>query len=184
MRIWMPRSLCLLALAACAPLAHAQIYHCIGAHGEPVFSGEPCATPAPSASTMAGHGHGQRFGDPCADSPDALRQALANVFTTHDVNRLAGLILWRDMDQASALTTLRSLSAWLQQPLTGIAIAYPTGPPFAPGPQPAVSAGDPAADSSAASPPPNGFEVSTGGADGGTRDFGVTQSGRCWWLTF
>ena len=174
--------MCLLALAACAPLARAQIYHCIGAHGEPVFSGEPCATPAPSASAMASHG--QRFAAPCADSPAALRQALASVFTTHDVNRLAGLILWRDMDQGSARTTLRSLAAWLKQPLTGIAIAYPTGPPFANGPGPAASASGPAAGSSAPLPPPTGFEVSTGGTDGFTRDFGVTQSGRCWWLTF
>jgi hypothetical protein len=30
--------------------------------------------------------------------------------------------------------------------------------------------------------PPTGFEIST--ADGATRDFGITEFGGCWWLTF
>lgn len=183
MRIPLLEFLCLLALAACAPLAHAQVYRCIGAHGEPVFSGEPCATPAPSGTNAASPGDG--FGATCAASPGALRHELANAFAAHDVNRLAGLILWRDMDQASARTTLRALTAWLKQPLTGIAIAYPTGPPFAAaGPAPAASADDPASASSVAPQPPTGFDISTGGVDGSTRDFGVTESGGCWWLTF
>jgi hypothetical protein len=181
---WSTKLLCLIALLACAPLVHAQVYHCIGAHGEPVFSGEPCATPAPSASSAASAVNG--FGAVCADSPEALRQALANAFTTHDVNRLAGMILWRGMDQASARSTLQSLAGWLQQPLTGIAIAYPTGPPFADtGPAPAASSANPADGAGVASQPaPSGFEVTTGGADGGDRDFGVTEFGGCWWLTF
>ena len=179
----MPGCLCLLVLIAFAPLAHAQVYRCIGAHGEPVFSGEPCGTPASSGTNAASPDNG--LGAVCAASPGALRQALASAFATHDVNRLAGLILWRDMDQASARTTLRTLTAWLKQPLTGITIAYATGPPFAEaGPSPASSAGDPASGSSAAPQPPTGFDISTGGVDGSTRDFGVTESGGCWWLTF
>jgi Domain of unknown function (DUF4124) len=179
----MLRCLCLLVLAACAPLAHAQVYRCIGAHGEPVFSGEPCATPASSGTNAASPGNG--FGATCAVSPGALKQELANAFATHDVNRLAGLILWRDMDQASARTALRALTAWLKQPLTGIAMGYATGPPFVEaGPSPAASAGDPASGSSVATQPPTGFDISTGGVDGSTRDFGVTETGGCWWLTF
>lgn len=116
--------LCLLALTACAPLAHAQIYRCIGAHGEPVFSGQPCGTPAPVNPGVAG-ARGEGFGAVCAASPQALRQAIADAFTAHDVNRMAGLILWRGMDQASARATLRHLAEWLKQPLAGIAVAYP-----------------------------------------------------------
>lgn len=106
MRTWSINFLCLIALAACAPLARAQVYHCIGKHGEPVFSGQPCGTPArpPGQNAIA---PGRTFADTCAGSPQELRQAITRSFALHDVNRLAGLILWRDMDQASAQATLR-----------------------------------------------------------------------------
>ena len=171
----LPKILCLLAFAACAPLAHAQIYRCIGAHGEPVFSGQPCGNPAPASSNAAATGNA--YVDVCAASPQALRQAIGEAFTTHDVNRLAGLILWHGMDQASARSTLRSLAEWLKQPLTGVAIAPAAGPPFG-GLSPAASASA----NDAAMRPPTGFEIST--ADGATRGFGVTEFGGCWWLTF
>jgi len=171
----LPKTLCLFALLVCAPLAHAQIYRCIGAHGEPVFSGQPCGNPAPASSSAAALGN--TFGDVCAASPQALRQAIGEAFTTHDVNRLAGLILWRGMDQASARSTLRSLAEWLKQPLIGVAIARAPGPPFD-GLSPATSVGA----ATAAMQPPTGFEIST--ADGATRDFGVVEFGGCWWLTF
>lgn len=187
MSTWLARILCLVALAACAPLVQAQtqpqIYRCIGAQGEPVFSGQPCGTPAPpSGAALAARGGG--FGSVCAGSPQALRQAIAGAFEAHDVNRLAGLILWHGMDQASARGTLRSLAAWLKQPLAGIAIAYAAGPPFADdGPVPPSTADDPASGSSM-SQPPTGFDISTGGGDGDTRNFGITEFGGCWWLTF
>jgi hypothetical protein len=88
------------------------------------------------------------------------------------------------MDQASARATLRALATWLKQPLAGIAIAYAAGPPFADAvPGPASSAAAPAPGSSIAATP-SGFEISTGGGAGSTRDFGVTEFGGCWWLTF
>lgn len=181
------KMLCLLALAACATLAHAQsqpVYRCIGAQGEPVFSGQPCGTPAPTSANDA-MAQGSGFGATCAASPQALRQSIADAFSSHDVNRLAGLLLWRGMDQASARATLHALAAWLKQPLSGIAAAYPNGPPLALDslpPPPATGAALPV--SAASSAPPVGFAISTGGGDGSTRDFGVTESGGCWWLTF
>jgi hypothetical protein len=120
---------------------------------------------------------GNSLGDVCAASPQALRQAIGDAFTTHDVNRLAGLILWRGMDQASARSTLRSLAEWLKQPLTGVAIARAAGPPFG-----GLSPAAPASANDVVMQPPNGFEIST--ADGATRGFGVTEFGGCWWLTF
>jgi hypothetical protein len=184
------RILCLLALLACAPLAHAQhaqpVYRCIGAQGEPVFSGQPCGTPAPTPGTSASM-QGTGFSAVCAASPEALRQAIAGAFAARDVNQLAGLILWRGMDQGSARTTLRSLAAWLKQPLTGIAFARVTGPPFADtdsAPPPVTSSGEPASASSVTELPPTGFGISTGGVDGVTRNFGLVESGGCWWLTF
>lgn len=178
--------LCLLGLACCAPLAYAQatqpVYRCIGAQGEPAFSGQPCGTPAaqpgPTAATPASSVAGT-----CAGSPNALRQAIAQAFAARDVNRLAGLLLWRDMGQASARATLASLSAWLKQPLTGIAAAGTTGPPPDAERTYAISSAVPTSAASTA-PPPTGYTVSTGGVDGHTRDFGVVESGGCWWLTF
>ncbi|HEX5961187.1 MAG TPA: DUF4124 domain-containing protein [Rhodanobacteraceae bacterium] len=168
--------LCLIALLACAPLTRAQVYRCIGAHGEPVFSGQPCGAPAPPPVTGAA---GSNFGGVCAASPEELRQSLAQAFSGHDVNRLAGFILWQGMDQASARVTLQSLAAWLQQPLTGIATAYATGPPLMASAPPPVAGPTGTASASA---PPIGFEVATG--DGATRDFGISEFGGCWWLTF
>ena len=182
------RILCLLVLLACASLAHAQhaqpVYRCIGAQGEPVFSGQPCGTPAPGTNAPA-QDTGSSVG--CAPSPEALRQAIAAAFATRDVNQLAGLILWQGMDQGSARNALRSLASWLKQPLTGVAFTRATGPPFEDtdsGPPPATTGGGPAGVSSVAPSPPTGLGVSTGGVDGATRDFGVVESGGCWWLTF
>lgn len=177
--------LCLLALALCAPLAHAQaaqpVYRCIGAQGEPVFSGRPCGTPAPQPGSASAAPTGAT-GSVCAGSPGALRQAIAQAFAAHDVNQLAGLLLWRGMGQSSARATLSGLSAWLKQPLTGITAAGTAGPSPEPQPAGATSSAPPAPATSAA--PPTGFAVSTGGVDGHTRDFGVVESGACWWLTF
>jgi hypothetical protein len=187
MRTWLTKSLRLLVLLACATAAHAQthtpIYRCVGAHGEPKFSSQPCGTevtlPAGAATVQ-----GTDSGDVCAASPQVLRQAIADAFENHDVNRLAGLILWRGIDQASARTTLRSLAEWLKQPLAGIAIAYPTGPPVAgTGAPPDVPPGA-GSGPDASTLPPSGFEISTGGGDGRARDFGIVESDGCWWLTF
>lgn len=177
------RMLWLAAFACSVPLAlaHTQppIYRCVGAHGEPKFSSQPCgpeALPAGSATT-AGIGADRV----CAASPQALRTAIATAFASHDVNGLAGLIVWRGIDQDAARTRLRSLSEWLQQPLAGIAIRYPTGPPFADsGAAPAL----PGSADGAAGPSlvPDGFEISTG--DGRVRVFGVVESDGCWWLSF
>lgn len=178
--------LCLLVLVAYVPFARAQaaqpVYRCIGAHGEPVFSGQPCGTPAPvpATSTLV---QGSASRAVCAGSPQALRQAIADAFARHDVNRLSGLILWNGMDQNAARTTLHELSIWLQQPLTGIAVATATGPPGA-DTAPLTPSTDESADASGGAALPPGFDVSTGGIDGTTRDFGLVESGGCWWLTF
>ena len=181
------QTLCLLALLLCAPLAHAQatqpIYRCIGAQGEPVFSGQPCGTPAVQPGQAAASQPGGTA-SVCAGSPNALRQAIAQAFATHDVNQLAGLLLWRGMGQASARSALASLSAWLRQPLTSITVAgAAAGPP--PDTEPASPTSSARATSAASTArAPTGYVVSTGGVDGRTRDFGIVETGGCWWLTF
>lgn len=190
MTAWAVRLVCLLVLVACAPPGHAQrgtpspIYRCVGAHGEPVFSGQPCANPVPSTSAGNAIAQDNGFGSLCAGSPEALRTSIAQAFAARDVNRLAGLILWRGMGEASVRAALRSLGGWVEQPLAGIAIASATGPPVADaGPVPTASA-QPAALPRMAPRQPTGFEISTGGGAGSTRDFGITEIGGCWWLTF
>jgi hypothetical protein len=189
---WIVRLLCLAALGTWAPLAWSQapaqtpIYRCVGAHGEPKFSSQPCGTPV----QLAGDGAGADaitgsygFGDVCPASPEALRQAIAGAFERHDVNRLAGVIVWRGIDQDSARTLLRTLADWLKQPLAGIAIAGSAEPPYAAtGPAPAASVFHAGGNGSTVALAPTGFEISTAG--GGTRAFGVTESDGCWWLTF
>ena len=189
MRAWILPALGLLLLLAGTLPARAQqqpIFRCIGAHGEPVFSGQPCGTPAPAQGASAGIGAGA-VGTRCAASPQALREAIAGAFASHDVNQLAGLMVWRGVGQASARASLESLARWLRQPLSGIAATYANGPPApggtaaTPGPDSAAPA---TASSAAATGALTGLAVSTGGGDGSTRDFGVMQSGGCWWLTF
>lgn len=179
----LPKTLSLLALLTLAPLAHAQVYRCIGAHGEPVYSDRPCGTPAP-ASSLAGAARNDALAGVCAASPQALRDAIVGAFSSHDVNKLAGLILWQGADQASAVASLRTLSAWLEQPLAGIAIAYATGPPtVAAAPVAATSSGQAQSSPGFVAQAPTGFEISTGGVDGSKRDFGVIEIAGCWWLT-
>lgn len=185
---WCIRGLCLLALLGCAPAAWAQstgIHRCIGAHGEPVFSGQPCANPVPSTSSANPVAQENGFGSLCAGSPQLLRTEIARAFATRDVNRLAGLILWRGMGEASVRATLGALSAWVKQPLAGIVVAGATGPPpVNAGPAPTGSVVQPGPLAGARPGLPTGFEISTGGGDGSTRDFGITEIGGCWWLTF
>lgn len=184
MRTLSLQCLCLFALLACAPQVHAQatqpIHRCIGAHGEPEFSGQPCATPAPAPGGAPSASPASGAGSVCAASPQALRQATAGAFAAHDVNQLSGLVLWRGTGQASARATLQSLARWLRQPLTGIVFTPAARPPdFNAGALPAAASTAPAA-----TQPPTGLNVSTGGDAGGTRDFGIVRSGDCWWLTF
>lgn len=173
-RAWALLFWCLVLLWASPHSAHAQIYRCVGTHGEPVFSGQPCGTPAPLPGAAGAVGSG--FGDHCATSPELLRQAIAQAFATHDVNRLAGFIVWRGIDQASARAELQQLRAWLQQPLTGITTTHAGGaPPTGPGTEPAPPG--------STAPVPVSLIVATAGSDA-PRTFGLSPQDGCWWLTF
>lgn len=190
MHSWILSLLGLLLLSWCVPVAGVQqpIYRCIGAHGEPVFSGQPCGPPAAAQGPPDGAVQGGGSVSQCAASPQALRQAIADAFTLHDVNRFAGLLVWRGIGQASARTSLQALSQWLRQPLSGIATIHANGPPgsdaASAAPAPSGMGGEAPSSGIASNASVTGFAVSTGGGDGRTRDFGVVESGGCWWLTF
>jgi hypothetical protein len=164
-----------------------RIYRCIGDHGEPAFSGQPCTAPGPQASTGATHPpDAGALGGFCATTPAELRDRIATAFQRDDVNLLAGSILWDGTGQSSARETLRSLAAFLKQPLVGIAVASAAsvaGPAL---PRSLSTTALPAI--AASTPAPTGIVVTTqppgSGAQGpDTRDFGMTQLGDCWWLT-
>lgn len=121
-------------LLACfaTPAAGTVINHCISATGTPVFTDQPCsnldALPAPDghpAQSNAAH-RGPRL---CAHDDAMLRKHVAAAFVNDDVNALAGLILWHDYRERSAVRVLHQLSALLRQPFLGFANAPAQGPP-------------------------------------------------------
>lgn len=175
MRASLVRFLVLLALVVAAPLAHAQVFHCVGTHGEPVYSGEPCGTPASRAPADAATV--SRFAHPCATAPTELVQALARAFQTRDVNVVAGMLLWQDVGAHESQQALRALAAWLAQPLAGIKVLPTAGPPDA------GTVAAPASPAATVAPTTayTGIEVTTAAA---TRQFGLVHQDGCWWLTF
>lgn len=169
--------------AGFAPRASAQdtpVYHCIGANGEPVFSGQPCsALRLPSTSTSAAvpetpvapQSHGF-----CAVDAEELRARATAAINAHDANRLAALFLWEGMDGATALAHLRGLAAVVDEPVLGLQIESAT-------PAPAGSAPTPPADGATAllihraSDPWNA-------ASPEEMRYPLVERDGCWWLRF
>ena len=134
-------------LCAFAMSARAQdvIHHCVDAHGNPVFTDQPCASqhatpvraPAPAAGIALP-------GAPvplhrCAATTTALRRRVIDAFAAHDPNKLAGLMLWRGYGDRSAVGDLRALTQLVRQPLLSIhfddepanGTTIPAAPPLA-----------------------------------------------------
>ena len=191
--------LCLLVLAGAAPLAHASVYRCIGAHGEMIFTGEPCGAPAPAASVGAKpataiNGNALLYAA-CPGSPQVLRDRLAGAFDSGDPNALSGLFLWDSVDPGSAHSIMRGFARMLKRPLVGIDLRGANAPPPTEvAVDPALDASSdvamPAADASIA-PPPHIDELVVRTQSAGTDDaasdahvYGVVRRGGCWWLTF
>ncbi len=180
-------------LLACAAPAAAQtaIHRCIGANGGAVFTDQPCAaldaTPiAPAARSEASQAATLPPPILCAGSPEILRQSVIDAFAGRDVNRLAGLMLWRGYGRGAAIADIRSLADLVRQPLLDVGL---------PG---ELSGNDPATASTAfddrfaldrpAAPPPNRDELilQLAGNDGSgeprERRFGIVRQAGCLWL--
>ena len=173
--------LLLLPLCTVALPARAQnpIHHCVDAHGNPLFTDQPCTsqqatpmqapTPAPGASVAAP-------GLPvplqrCASTAAELRQRVIDAFAARDPNQLAGLMLWRGYGRVSAVGDLRALNRLVQQPLLEIHFGDDPGD-------------DPAAGGSAAAPPTtptDELRLRTG--DDGAH-FAITRQAGCLWLRY
>lgn len=200
----------LFALACVPRAAHAQVNACLGAHGERVYTDQPCigavVPSAVSRDTDSGSDSGY-LNATCPASPEELRNRIAGAFGSDDPNVLSGLLLWSGVDHQTASARMRDFKRWLQRPLvgvnfSGISTSPATSPddPFGdnnhafhdPLPRDA-SSGDPQpGDADYAPRHPNGLTVLTqtrGGNfddDSGpnTRRFGIVDRGGCWWLTF
>ncbi|MCE5234240.1 MAG: DUF4124 domain-containing protein [Mizugakiibacter sp.] len=168
--------------AAPAPRAQdAPVYRCIGASGEPVFSGQPCRAlqlPAAGASAAAAgaipiapEAHGF-----CPADPADVRMRAAAAIEARDPNRLAALFLWNGLDGAAARAHLRELAAIVDGPLPGLELEDAA-------PAPTASASAPPADGAAAL-----LLRRTGDADGTPAPhevrFPLARRDGCWWLRF
>lgn len=159
------------SLVALTTPAHAQtVNRCLDAHGNPVFSDQPCsalqATPVQAAAASS---NTLPSGAPmplarCAATTDALRQHVIDAFATRDPNQLAGLMLWNGYGHGAAVGDIRALASLVRQPLLQVQLA----------------GGDPASTSSTASSSADTLQVQTAG--GGSASFAITHEAGCLWL--
>ena len=190
----LPALLCLVLLAWTAPAsAQTEIHHCIGANGSAVFTDQPCAalqaTPVDPVATP------DRNTPPvtpppvlCAASLGQLRESVIDAFTSHDANRLAGLMLWAGYGRGAAIADIRSLGALMKQPLLDVDL--PGDPASADGEEPAramSSRSDPfVAAPAPAAPASDQLVLHTAGNDGSGNPreirFSIVRQAGCLWL--
>ncbi|MBD8874089.1 DUF4124 domain-containing protein [Rhodanobacter sp. DHB23] len=159
-------TLCILATAA---QAQGTIHRCVDAHGNPLFTDQPCpsqqAAPAPAAS-LAPPGAPAPL-QRCAATAAELRQRVVDAFAAHDPNRLAGLMLWGGYGNGSTTGDLRALAQLVRQPLLEIHFDNESADGL---PPPASST----------VPPARALRLRTD--DGGTAGFAITRQAGCLWL--
>ncbi len=194
----MSRSLTVLLLIALAwpgqAAAQTVIHRCVGMHGNPVFTDQPCAslnaTPVTDSHLPLPHA-------PAGDAPEALcaataadlRQAVVDAFAHRNANRLAGLMLWDGHDQEAVVAAIGQLADAMEQPLLDIqagasgdlARTTPTGPGATARSPPLA-----AARSGLPSPDEGTLVLHTAGNDGSGRPrelrFDMVRRAGCLWL--
>ncbi|MGN6313097.1 MAG: hypothetical protein ACTHMO_04965 [Rhodanobacteraceae bacterium] len=171
-------------LLCIAPGAIAQIHHCIGAQGEPVFTDRPCGSAELAATipdgkldriTQAG-AVDVRTAATCPHSPQQVRERIDVAFNDDNPNTLAGLFDWRGFSRRSANAKLKEFSRWLKHPFVGVEFSGPADP-----------SGARPEDADYSPDDPSGLVVLTqspGSAAPEARSFGMTARGDCWWLSF
>lgn len=170
--------LLLILLAALAIPAQAQdaIHHCVDAHGNPVFTDQPCAamqaTPVqtPARATSAASPDMPVPLEHCAATPAGLRQRVIDAFAARDPNQLAGLMLWSGYGNRAVVGDLRALNQLVRQPLLDIHFGSDDGPATA-----ASAPSEPAN--------PDELRVRTNGENGSqTARFAIIRRAGCLWL--
>ncbi|GAB3781554.1 DUF4124 domain-containing protein [Dyella agri] len=179
--------LLLLPLLAFALPARAQnpIHRCVDAHGNPLFTDQPCTSqqampvqappPTPAASVAAPGVPVPLQG--CATTATELRQRVIDAFAARDPNQLAGLMLWHGYGHVSAVDDIRALAGLVRQPLLEIHLGADTADdPAMPG-----STGTPAAAPASA----DELQLRTGGVgDERSARFAVARQAGCLWLRY
>lgn len=171
-------------LPECGAAAQDQIdaqpvYRCIGPDGSVMFSGTPCYadrlaqdTVGPADTTSA-----PLPGHLCPLNPNALRARVADAFLEHDINRLAGLMLWDGYGRRGALARIQSLADVMRHGLAGIELG---------GLAPLVAMPDPTTtpmgqpQGAATNLQPTRLAITLD--DGSTLDFVIEHDHGCWWL--
>lgn len=169
---------------------HAQesgqaIHRCVGAHGEIVFSGLPCAASGASAQSNADTSS-EPGGGPsvCPSSAAELRELVATAVERGDPNRVAGLLHWQGIGSGEATARLRSLRTLIRPPLLAIDAGNGNGDPAADHTPEERAVDDDAFNGTS---PPDSMRVRTGsGETGGTHEqtFGIRVANGCYWLTW
>ena len=180
----------LLLLAPAAPV-HAQnpIHHCIGAHGNPVFTDQPCAaldaTPVGAAPPSVRDDSGQPDAPPpvlCAATTAQLRQSVIDAFAHRDANRMAGLMLWDGYGHGAAVADIRSLALLMRRPLLDL---EPSGNATTADSSPANAASSSEAATDAATAGPQlRLQLAGTDASGSPRElrFDIVRRAGCLWL--
>ncbi|OOG49381.1 hypothetical protein B0E52_01090 [Rhodanobacter sp. C06] len=176
--------LCTLALPA---RAQNTIHHCVDAHGNPLFTDQPCtsqqATPVQAPAPVPGGGV-VTSGLPvplqrCASTAAELRQRVIDAFAARDPNQLAGLMLWHGYGRVSAVGDLRALSQLVRQPLLEIHLGG------APDDDPASAGSSLPPEASSAATPADELQLRTSGDDGErSARFVIARQAGCLWLRY
>jgi len=150
-----------------------KIHRCLGAHGEIVFSGLPCAAGEPTGAAASPTTATTTGADACPASRAELRERIAAAIARNDPNALAGLLRWRGVGASAAASRLRTLRQLAGQPLLALDDGFE---------------GESAdTDEAQAAPSGDSLRVRTGdGARGGVHEhrFGIESEGACHWLTW
>ena len=186
-----PALLILYLLLGAAPAwAQLPIHRCVGANGGPVFTDRPCAT-LNATPVEASHraAPASELAKPpavlCAADMAELRQSVIDAFASHDVNRLAGLMLWGGYGRHAAIADIQSLNALMKYPLLDISPGSDTANQTN---DPAMALDDPfGPDQPPPAPSPaNQLILHTADNDGsgGPREvrFDITRRAGCLWL--
>ncbi len=114
----------LYAAIGSASVSGDRVYRCTGAHGETVFSGQPCRNLAAPLADSDGNGFDRQlaWGGRCPASEQELSDRVAAAFDSGNINALSGLFLWRGYGSRAAYRSVGKLQSMLRMPLAGLSL--------------------------------------------------------------
>jgi len=115
------------------PARAAGVHRCIGAHGDAIFTDQPCedigAVVRPEPVPAFGATNPQRVhAHDCARTVDDLRRGLEAALAAHDVNRIAGFYQWAGIGSEESALLLKRLQEIANRPLTAVNLIHSRRP--------------------------------------------------------